>query len=82
MQLGVSALLELDCLAGLDGKQGASLLGLRDREAGSALLDFEADLRWNLLQGILNAMSRVEIRPRDEQYGCNRGASKPAAQTG
>jgi hypothetical protein len=46
------------------------------------LLDFEADLRWNLLQGILDAMTRVEICPRYEQYGCNRGASKPAAQTG
>ena len=82
VQLGVSALLELHRFAGLDGEQGASLLRFRDGESGRALLDFEADLFRNLLERVLDVMTRIEICSRNREHGDDRGAGKPAAQAG
>ena len=82
VKFSASALLELHSFAGFDFEDGAPLLRLGDSKAFGALLDFEADSLWNLLQGILHAMAGVEIDSGHKKHSGNRGASEPAAQTG
>ena len=77
-----SALFKLDCLASLQFKQRSALVRFRNREPVCALLDFNPDLPWNLLQRIRYPVLRIKIGSEHRDAHEYRRARKPSAQAG
>jgi hypothetical protein len=82
VQLGASALLERDGLAGLNGEERAVAFGLGDGEALSALLDLDAKLVGNVAHGFSHTIAPVDVKAGDHHHHENGGDREPASQAG
>ena len=82
VQLGTSALLELDGSAGLHLEDGVSLGGTGDGEALGGLLNVDANFAGNLLERVLHPMAGVEVSSRHHQHKRDGADHEPAAKAG
>ena len=80
VQLGASALFELNRLGSADLELGAALLRLGDGKAFRRLLNFQAHFRRNVVDGFPHTPARIKIHSGDSGHHQNRAQGKPAAQ--
>jgi hypothetical protein len=80
VQFGATAMLELNCLAGLQLEERSPLLGLRNRELFGALLDFNPDFAGDLFQRVPHPVPQIEIRASDDYAHEYQRDHKPSTQ--
>ena len=82
VEFGSIALFELHGLGGADRELGAALLGFGDGKALGGLLNVDAELGWDLVDGFADAPARVEIHAGYDGDHQNRARGKPRTQAG
>src|SRR5690348_11591229 len=81
VELGATPFFELHRLAGLQLENRAPLLGFRDCELISALLDFNPELL-DLLANVLHAMAKMQVYAAHDYAHQHQRSEKPSAQPG
>ena len=80
VQDGAASVLILLRPLGVDAEESPAAFGLRKREPFRALLNVYVEFFGSMLNGMMDAPARVEIKARHHQQDDDRGEGEPATQ--